>query len=438
MESLGLDCYRLRRFTRAVGSAISLLSLPVICLAQTQPQGLDWELSLTQAFTDNIGIVAADPIEEYPLSASGEVSWLGIGRRTESDIRLAAQRIEYWENTLAGESRVQLDADIAYALAPERLTVRISDFFTQEPIDVRDPINPSNNQDINVFQAGLELTLPFGTMSRLDLLAGHSQSQAEVTNEFDSDNNNGSIAWVFLPSSRTELSIHGDFRKVEFDNITVNDDYDRRDSYVSARFDRGPTELSMEAGRSSVEFMTTGQALDDPDLFRFSIERAIGTNRRFFAEYHDSLTDAATALADRSPTDVGTAIVSGDIFLERGWSAEFEGGWTSGVWSLLAASTDEKGFINPLVDRESSILQGQMSFDLAPRLSMIVSASAAEYEFPDIGRTDKERRGVTAFLFNMTANMVVSLEVGHTAIDSTDAVFNSNETTGAISISISR
>src|SRR5690606_36479631 len=99
-----------------------------------------------------------------------------------------------------------LEGRLAWHAVPERLTLVAEDSYGVETIDRTAPGSPDNRQQVNVFAIGPDLHFGLGLAQRGIAEFRYINSNAEVTDQFNSDRLLASVAMVRALDPTRELS----------------------------------------------------------------------------------------------------------------------------------------------------------------------------------------------------------------------------------------
>ncbi len=139
------------------------------------------------------------------------------------------ERAIYQNNTFDDETNLFIDADLRRALVRNRLFWVVTDSLTSEPIDSRDPNEPSNRQQTNVFTTGPSLSYEFNLANRIQADLRYANSYAEEADDFNADRWFAGAGWIYGLSATTDISLNTTFYDVAFDQNQIEGagDYQR-------------------------------------------------------------------------------------------------------------------------------------------------------------------------------------------------------------------
>lgn len=143
------------------------------------------------------------------------------------------------------ELRANVQASLGWQLLPNRLTWDFADVASVEPVDVLEVDRPDNLQQTNVFATGPELSLISRGPLRSSVRARFATSQAEDTDEFNTNRTSVSarVRRTLRPSRHLTLQIDGSDVRVR-DNRFQESDHRRADAL--ARFATRGDSISLD------------------------------------------------------------------------------------------------------------------------------------------------------------------------------------------------
>lgn len=360
---------------------------------------LDYVLDAGVERNDNLTLSDTDPISQNILR--GGSSFL---LSQDSAVLQASVigRIEYshysddlYDDTVDGT----LSGRLNWSILPQRLAFTIQDNLSRQAINTLAPDIPGNRQQLNVLSLGPTLFFSLGPSWQGQAELRYVDSEAEVTDEFNSQRLTLAVATTkeIDPVSRASFNAVG--QRVDFDVVGAARNYGRFD--VFARYERNLTrfDLGVDAGYSLIDYRDDSERRYDP-LFRTDIgwrqsERSLYTlnlRQQFTdvtAEAMSSI-DIDAALPGSIPT--GTAVVNASPYEERYAGLEYA---FTGVRTSFAVTPyiDQLDYIDSdEFDQDGRGLSVELTRLLNPRLTFGVYAVAREIDYRLLDREDETRR----------------------------------------------
>ena len=317
---------RARRGAATIAPAcrLALCVGPMLCIGlapDAQALRVEYALDLQAEHNDNVLLTEDDAISSTLLMPG-----LGFMIRHESstlrtEITGRALHRRYDDDRFDSATDANLRGTLDWTLIPERLSFSVVDDLTLQPVDTFAADAPGNRQQINILSAGPTLQFRWSPSWRGAAELRWIRSDAEVTDEFDSQR-----VLLALRSNKAlgetgTLSVNVQTQQVDFDDDSLARDYRRDDVYLRyvrtlARFD-----LGVDAGWSRLDYRRarTGfdDGRDDPLLrleagWRPNPGHRIGL--RYSREFSDVTGDALYSGTIAEPGDASPppAIVTGD------------------------------------------------------------------------------------------------------------------------------
>jgi hypothetical protein len=434
-----------------------LISCAVVIFAGTggivQAGDFSWELALETRYTDNIGMIPGDGLDELSLVPSGTLIYESQTPRLDAEIEGLVRHYNYTKDTSDSETLYFGDLVLDFHLVPDLIDWRIEDHLSNEPIasDVADI--PDNRQNINVFFTGPEFTFRMGQRNRIDLIGGLIRTHAEDTPEFDSDRNTGRLAYVHSVSNRFDLGLSGEWEDVEFDELVdsplgiVSGDYDRTDGYLTASFRRGSNTLELEAGSTDLDYKELPD--DDGERVFVRFAREVSETAEWEFLYQDIFTDASRTVEGQPSLGLGGINVSADVYRLEGLQFSYRGPISTATVELTAAAREET-YVQELEvadsegseDRDVDEILLDISIPIGPRFDWVSTISWSEFDYKDLLtegpapelRKDQESWLITGIQYQMRRHLQLRAEVGRHIIDSNDPLIDADENLVTISI----
>ena len=312
--------------TAAIAPAcrLALCVGPVLCLGlapQAQALRVEYTADLQAEYNDNVLLT-----EEDQVSSTLLMPGLGFLIRHESstlrtEIAGRALHRRYDDDRFDSATDATLRGTLDWTIVPERLSFSVVDDLTVQPVDTFAADAPGNRQQINILSAGPTLQFRWSPTWRGAAELRWIRSDAEVTDEFDSQR-----VLLALRSNKAlgetgTLSINAQTQQVDFDDDMLARDYRRDDVYLRYVRTLARFELGLDAGWSRLEYRDRREGFDDgrndPLLRAEAAWRPNPGHRiglRYTREFSDVTGDALYSGAVAEPGDPTPppAIVTGD------------------------------------------------------------------------------------------------------------------------------
>jgi hypothetical protein len=391
--------------------SIAMLAVAAGAMPQVaQALRVDYILDLAIERNDNLLLTPTDPIGVTVLRP-------GLGFDVVHDTSVLQARLTgRAEYRRYGDDRFNDSVDgtlvgrVNWVAIPERLSFAVVDSLTLQPVDTLAPDSPGNRQQVNVLSAGPTLSFEWGDGWRGTGELRYIRSEAEITDEFDSERVEFALRAIRRLSPTSRLAFNAQSQRVDFARDTVARDYTRSELFVRWSRTLNRMDLAVDAGYSRLDYRSSlpgfADGRSDP-MLRTALTWRPSDLHRFEARLSSQFSDvAADSLAEIGedtgpPAGVitGDTVVNASPYLERRLDTEYT--WTATRWTVN---------VSPYLDRiryedtdqfDQNGYGAGLEASWRARRNLIVGASAAldHNEYVNLSRTDETRRyGVFARL----------------------------------------
>lgn len=383
------------RITRSVLSAALLAAVALPASAAR----VDYVIDAGVERSDNLLVTADDEIQSTVLRA-------GVGFVvTEDTSRLQASiegRMDYWnydEGGLSDTVEGRLAGRLNWFLVPDSFSFTIEDSLEVEAIDRFAPDSPDNRQRVNVLSLGPNFHFNWNPTLRGQAEFRWIRSDAEVSEEFDSDRIAGVVRVIKALDSGNSLtgSVHA--QDVDFDHDLSGNDFRRYDAYLSYGHAGPRIEYGIDAGYSRVEYDTGGGA--SHPLARGHLRWAASARSSLTLDVSHQLSDAASAAISALGGEVGVppgqlvtgnSVVDASVYEEDhiGLTYMYEGELHSLSISSVIDRIDYLDATSPDEDRRG--IGAAWSYRLSPGWTVGAYADRYDTEYRNVGQSEEELR----------------------------------------------
>jgi hypothetical protein len=236
----------------------------------------DYQASLAAGHSDNIRRTETNPESEDIAAAGVRFSFDQQSQRLNADIFGDLAYNDYLGNTYDSELIGNVIADVRYAFVPERFEWVLADNFGQVLGDPFLPATPDNRENLNYLVTGPDFTLPLGSQMRLRIGGRYALTTYEKS-PFDSDSLLGELGLIRLLSSSSAISLNARAQQVQYDDKSLNADYDVGEAFLRYEAQGARTQLRVDAGYSEIDRDAVDQKQDGP-ILRLEIIRRISAS----------------------------------------------------------------------------------------------------------------------------------------------------------------
>ena len=341
---------------------------------------VDYSIDAGLERDDNVALTAQDQVEQT-ISRVG----FGFELEQESSVVQASMvgRIDHrrYEEEFGNTTDRMFLGRLNWTMLPDRLSLVVEDSYGVQTINRTAPASPDNRQQVNVLAIGPDLQ--FGTDPSRQGLAElrYIHSNAEVTEQFNSDRVLAALRMVQQLDATRSLSWNLQAQQVDFDDDQFARDHRRYEAFAGYRQVLRHFDMRFDAGYAWLDY-DDGESRGTP-LFRAELGWSPSERSRFSAALANEFSDAATsALAG-----VGEA---------------------TGVPTSVATGT---ATINAYAYELQSVVVDYTY--TGPRLSASVNTSAQRLDYVDQAGANEKGRGVGAALrYRLRPDLALSASAG--------------------------
>ena len=316
----------------------------------------------------------------------------------QAEIAGRGEYLDYGDDRFDSTFEGVLNGRLNWMAIPDRLGFVLEDALSVQPVDTLSPDAPGNRQQVNVVSFGPTLMFDIGPTLRGSAELRYIDSQAEVTEEFNSGRINLAVRAVKELGPTSQLSGNVQLQRVDFDNDVFARDYDRTDAYARYARQLASIDLAVDAGMSRIAYRSGGGDRSEP------LVRVQGTWRsgdrhtltvRASSQFSDTATDALAsiepeaALPEQVP--VGEAVVNASPYRERGLDLQYT--WSGPrLTTVLAPYYNRLRYVDTAdFDQDTRGARGELAWQARPRLSLGVHAAYGRVSYLRTGRDDDTR-----------------------------------------------
>ena len=376
----------------STGAVAQQLTLPSTATTEGN-RPLEFALTGGASWSDNIALLPADEKDGTFGQAGLLLGYAQKTRRIETSVDANIAYEHYFDNTFDDGVVGGVDASLDFTIVPERLRWFFQENFGQINADPFAATTPDNRENINYFTTGPDLIFQFGSATSLQLGARYSDAQYEIS-ATDGRQYGGSIALLRRLSGNTSVSLNASGDRIEFDDTTVNTDYDRYQAYLNYSTRAARTSLSIDAGYTAVDL---GSRTSSGLLARLSITRRLSPSANLTLSGGTQFSDAGDLFRNSQGTqgvglDTLSVIGTGDPFESRFGSIGYGFSRNRTSFGLSVMHTRERYENATALDRTLTDWNAYFSRRLSPVLELRIFAWLEQQSFSNIDFDDDELR----------------------------------------------
>jgi hypothetical protein len=364
---------------------------------------VDYVVDLTTERNDNLLLRSNDPISLTILRPGIGFDVSHESSTLQTRISGRAEYRRYGDDRFDDAVDGALNGRVNWVAIPERLSFTVVDNLTLQPVDTLAPDTPGNRQQVNVLSAGPTLSFDWGANWRGATELRYVRSEAEITDQFDSERIALALRAIKPLSTTSRLALNLQTQRVDFQDDSTARDYVR--SELFARYSRtlNQFDLAVDMGYSHLGYRRdlpgAAGARSDPLLrtdltWRPNASHSLGA--RFSSQFSDVAADSLASVEDNGelPTEVitGDTVVNASPYLDRRLDTDyaFRGTrWTFGASPYVGRRRYED---IGLFDQNSYGSGFEASWRARDHLRFGFSGTLGRIDYVNLDRRDDTRR----------------------------------------------
>lgn len=404
-------------------AAAVLATLPGHALAAR----VDYTVDLGMERNSNVTMAPVDPIEQRYLRAGVGFSITENVSALQLNLDGRAEYRDYEDDIFADTVDGTLSGRLNWVAIPERLFFLVEDNLTVQPVDSLVPDGPGNRQQVNVFSAGPTLLFNWTPSLHGQAELRYVLSDAEVTDEFNSQRLAGAIRTIkeLSPTSRVSLNLQA--QRVDFDDDIVARDYNRYDLYGRYVRTLANFELGADLGYSRIDYRQ-GESRSEP-LMRADAEWNLSPrsqlNIALSSQFSDTATDALTGIQSEAtiPENVltGDAVVNASPYEVRGIDLGYRFTGTRLNLSVAPYAQKRDYVDSDEFDQKTRGARFDLYWLVRRSLTLGTYATWERLDYTQLGREDETSRVGASLAYHWAPRWTARLHAERYKRDSTDA-----------------
>lgn len=316
--------------TRTFGATLFSLAVMAALPGTAHAIRVEYTLSMGVERNDNLLLTPTDRIGVTMLRPGIAFSVLQDSSTVQAEFSGRAEYLDYRDNRFDNTYEGTLSGRLNWVLVPERLSFTVEDDLTVQPVNTLLADVPGNRQQVNVFSAGPTLLFNWTQTLRGAAELRYINSDAEVTDEFNSDRINFALRATKELSEVSRLSGNLQVQRVDFERDLVARDYDRTDVFGRYARTLANFDVAIDAGLSRINYTRGGGSRSEP-LFRVETTWRRNDRHRLTlrasSQFSDTAADALAGIGtdlDMSvpgAVPIGESVVNASPYEERGLEA---------------------------------------------------------------------------------------------------------------------
>jgi len=336
------------------------------------------------------GVVESDNIQRLPSGGSDETigalelgfNWLDTRPWLDADITADVSHLHYFQHTYSDEFIGNLIGNIRFTLAPQLLSWEVSDNFGQAPLNPLAPITPDNRQNINYFNTGPTLSLPFGQTTQLAVTGEYGRADYQQS-ALDSTRLTGAVELLHALSPVSHISVTARDEHVQFADDQLNPDYQMQEAFARWETKGSRTELGIDLGYSRAQISGTH---DGTPLVRLDLSRKLSASSTLGLALGHAYSDGIDAF--RLVQTLGGAtlytlpvFVAGPPFVDSFATLAWNFKRARTTLELSASYLQDRYKTDSTLDNNRALLDGTAARQITPTLRLALTEHLVRWEF---------------------------------------------------------
>lgn len=358
---------------------------------------IDYTIDAGLERDDNVALTEQDQIEQT-------IARIGVGFTLEQNSSAVQAsmvgRIDHrrYEDVYGNMTDRMFQGRLNWMVVPDRLALVVEDSYGVQTINRTAPGSPDNRQQVNVLSVGPDLHFGMGPTRRGLAELRYIHSDAEISEEFNSDRVLAALRIVQELDATRSLSWNVQAQHVDFENELFARDHRRYEAFAGYRHAFRRFDMQLDAGYAYLDY-EDGQSRGQP-LLRAELGWSATERSRFSVALANQFSDAATSALDMigqttgvpSSVATGGATVNAYAYEQRSIALDYTYSGTR-LSASLNGSAQELDYIDQAgANEEGRSIGAALRYRLRPDLVLSGSASVSRNEFsaPE-GRTETDR-----------------------------------------------
>lgn len=413
---------------RLIGATL-LSSAILACYPGTaQAFRVDYNLDFGIERNDNLLLTPDDEIETTILRPGLGFTMTQASSTWQAEFSGRGEYLRYGDERFDSTLEGVLNGRLNWVILPERLSFTVEDDLSIQPVDTLLADTPGNRQQVNVISAGPTLLFNLGQTLRGAAELRYINSDAEITDEFNSSRVNLALRAIKQLDPTSELSANAQVQRVDFERDLIARDYDRTDLYARYARRLASFDFALDAGLSRIDYREGGGSRSEP-LFRVQGTWHSGERHHLTLRASSQFSDTASdALAGIDPTTVvpgsipiGEAVVNASPYEERGLDLQYTL-TTPRLTAVFAPYYNRLRYVDTDdFDQNTYGARGDVSWQLRPRLAVGAYGALGRISYVRTDRVDETREVGAYARYDWTRRLSSRLSVVHHERDISEA-----------------
>lgn len=364
---------------------------------------VDYVVDLGIERNDNVLLTPTDEIETTILRPGLGFSLVQESSTVQAEFTGRGEFVDYRDDRFDDTVEGTLSGRLNWVIVQERLSFSLEDSLSVQPVNTLFADSPGNRQQVNVVSLGPTLLFNPGQSVHGAAELRFINSDAEVTEEFNSDRVNLAIRATKDLTPTSDLSANLQVQRVDFERDLVARDYDRTDFFARYARRLASFDLAVDAGFSWIDYRQGSGNRSEP-LFRVQgAWRPDDRHRlslRATSQFSDTASDALAGI--EAGTDnagdvpvvpgqvpVGEVVVNASPYQVRSLDLEYAL-VTPRMTAVVAPYYSRLRYVDTdEFDQNTSGVRGEVAWRANPRFLVGATGGYGRVSYTELDRVDR-------------------------------------------------
>lgn len=343
-------------------------------------------------------------------------------RRVNADITGDFSWLNYFDDQYDDEVVGSFLGDVKLGIVPDRFEWQFADTFGQATTQPFVVVTPDNRENINYFTTGPDLIFGMGRSARVKL-QGRYTNVAYESAPLDNDRVSGEGSLIHDFSSASSLSLNARFEQTDFDDNTLNTDFDNTQAFVRYQATLSRTQVGVELGYTEVELdAASGGVNSGIDssmsgvLARIEVSRRMSPSSTLSAALGREISnsgDIFRQLQQLQSAQVGTQPVqlSSDPFTSQYGTLAWSFSRNRTGFGLSVSRFEEEYQVQTALNRNRTVFGSYFNRQMTPSLNFQLSAVQNRESYDVLGNQDfRELYGTATLAYQIGRRFSLDLQ----------------------------
>lgn len=416
--------------------------IAVICAVSSNfsvADELAYDIRVGASYTDNVRRADTMLQEETVAFIGIQLDASHTSRRVDAGIQSDWEYRDYVDNSFDADDVGSVNAHVSFQISPDIFSWVATNYYGTLQSNPFLADTPDNRENINVFSTGPDLKLRLGSRSAFHINGRYTNRYFEVS-DINNDVLSGGISLVRTLSPNRSLSLNVSADRLEFDDSTVNSDFDLQSAYVSvsSQNSRGTAVVNL-----GVNELHDSGMVSRGTLIGLNWSRKLTAKSSFSLDYYQRFSDAGDIFRRFQDPGRGFGNVRsipgvGDAFESRRFSANINIDQEDYEFYFSVIRDEQVYETSSALNRDMTGLGLGASKTLGSAWRVNFDARFGKTEFDASGRTDDDIEMRARISRQLSRRFSVNFSYRRSERKSNSAGFDYTENVASLSIGYGR